>query len=100
MRLFTVQTLSPSQKNALASLVSRCQDAEGLSLSFPFEEGSLFLFLEEKNNVWAAMAFTPLWEDAFECAAFTDPSRRREGLFSRLLRAGLSALPGECDVYF
>lgn len=100
MRIFTASSLHSSLKESVQSMVFRCQNAEGLTLSFPFDDACLFVVCEGETGVCAAAAFTFLWDGAFECAAFTDPAFRRKGLFSEMLEEGLKKLPEESDLYF
>lgn len=93
-------TLSKQEQNAVQMLLERCRQAEGLTLSFPFEECTSFYLLfetEETNPTLSAVLGLILpdaseeasdpFEERAECLALTDPSRRQQGYFRTLLAA-------------
>ena len=69
-------------------MVNTCTAHDHTSLSFPFEDASLFLFSEYDGRIVSAIAFVPVDDLLFECSAFTDPEFRGQGLFSALLIRG------------
>ena len=99
MRLSTVHTLNSARIAGIHSLVSDCRQAEGLSLSFPYTDADLYVLLQENGQILSAAAFTDMG-DVFECSAFTHPSARRRGCFSRLLKAAVPRLPEGTELLF
>lgn len=90
MRLEMTEQLSPIQKAAITELVADCRSYENLTLSFPFEDAAVTWFLWEGSHLSAVFALLSTGTDAEEPAeacAFTHPSRRRKGYFSRLFHA-------------
>ena len=90
MRLEMTEQLSPIQKTAITELVADCRSYENLTLSFPFEDAAVTWFLWEGSHLSAVFALLSTDTDAEEPAeacAFTHPSRRRKGYFSRLFHA-------------
>ena len=99
MRLSAVHTLNSARIAGIHSLVSDCRQAEGLSLSFPYTDADLYVLLQENGQILSAAAFTDMG-DVFECSAFTHPSARRRGCFSRLLKAAVPRLPEGTELLF
>lgn len=99
MRLSAIHTLNSARIAGIHSLVSDCRQAEGLSLSFPFTDADLYVLLQENGQILSAAAFTDMG-GVFECSAFTHPSVRRQGYFSRLLKAALPRLPKGTELLF
>lgn len=90
MNSIHTQKLSSSQKQDLLTLAAHCKDAETLSLSAPTEDGlDYFLLYEDHLPVSMLFLFFPE-RTVCECGAFTLPSHRRKGCFSRLLEDALA----------
>lgn len=101
MPIIKCHTLNSAQKAQIHSLEDRCLKGSSLTLSFPEDSAEYFLLYSDENgSLLSAAAFTPVQDGIFECSAFTDPAFRNQGLFSDLLEAGLSMLPGESDLIF
>lgn len=100
MGIICTHTLHPSQKTGIQSLLTACWEKDSPDFSFPFEEAGLFVFFIDRDTILSAAAFTELDENTWECAAFTHPSYRKQGLFSALLEEGISVLPPETDLLF
>lgn len=100
---------------ALLELEKQCLSYEPLTLSLPVHEADFlvaaFDVTENKTAGTAlkadgislaalgAAAFLHIG-DSWECAAFTAPRMRRQGIFTALLEAGLAALPEDEELYF
>ena len=100
MTLHKVSSLDSSQIQHIKTMVNACTDADGTSLSFPFDEADLFLYFEHEGAIVSAMAFIPVEDLLYECSAFTDPKFRGQGLFSELLDEGIEELPEDSELIF
>lgn len=84
-----IQTAKPTkeQKKDMEQLLAACKAKEPLSLAAPVEDDLEYnIFLLYDDNFLAAMAFLFFPGDGHcECCGFVEPSRRRKGLFTRLL---------------
>lgn len=104
MRLEITETLSNEIRAAIEELLNACRAYEGLTLSFPYEEvTSTFLLWDDEASEGSGLLavlglllpfglhpefdISPDPEEPAELCAFTLPSRRRQGLFSRLFAA-------------
>ncbi len=100
MTLRKVSSLDSSQIQLIKTMVNACTDADGTSLSFPFDEADLFLYFEHNGAIVSAMAFIPVEDLLYECSAFTDLEFRGQGLFSELLNEGIEELPEDSELIF
>ncbi len=100
MKLHKIYSLDSSQIQQIKTMVNACTDADGTSLSFPFDEADLFLYFEHNGSIVSAIAFIPLEDLLYECSAFTDPEFRGQGLFSELLDEGIAELPEDSELIF
>lgn len=83
-------TLNPLQKNQIQSI----------NADFPTEDADLFALYETEESIRSAAAFFLEGEDLYECYAFTEPSFRRQGLFTRLLDLAIDELPEDSEFIF
>lgn len=100
MDIAITSCLNSSQKGAVQSLLADVKEKESLTVSFPMEDGELFLLGFIGKKLCAVLSFIREDERSYECSAFTHPSFRRRGLFSHLLEKGLSLLPPESELFF
>lgn len=100
MMIQALTTLDDDTKSKLQALVELCREAEGLTLSFPFEDAMLYILCFENEELLSAAAFLIQDEDLYECSAFTAPAYRRRQLFSGILDKALSLLPEESELLF
>lgn len=100
MKLHKASSLDSSQIGQIQTMVNKCTNMDGTSLSFPFEESDLFLYFEHDGAIVSAIAFIPMEDLLYECSAFTDPEFRGQGLFSELLDAGIDELPEDSELMF
>lgn len=100
MKLHKISSLDSSQIQQIQTMVNTCTGHDKTSLSFPFDEAELFLFIEEGRAVISSIAFVPVDENLYECSAFTHPDFRGQGLFTDLLDAGIESLPEDSELLF
>ncbi|MEY8393524.1 N-acetyltransferase [Lachnospiraceae bacterium 45-P1] len=100
MDITITSCLNSSQKEAVQSLLADVKKQESLTVSFPMEDGELFLLGWIEKRLCTVLSFIREGELSYECSAFTHPSFRRQGLFSRLLEESLSLLPPEAELFF
>lgn len=100
MKLNKVSSLDLSRTEQIKNLVNICTDHDKTSVSFPFDEAELFLFVEDDHAVISAIAFVPVEKGLYECSAFTRPDFRSQGFFTDLLDAGIEALPEDSELLF
>ncbi len=100
MDIIITSCLDSSQKEAVQSLLADVKEKEPLTVSFPMEDGELFLLGWIGEKLCAVLSFIREGELSYECSAFTHPSFRRQGLFSRLLGESLFVLPPEAELFF
>ena len=100
MDIIVASNLNPAQKSEIQCIVDASREKESLSLSFPREDADLYVLLSLEGRIRSAAAFTEEGENIFECAAFTHPDDRNQGLFSAVLEAGLSSLHEDADLLF
>lgn len=100
MKSYCVSSLDSFRKDQIQTMVNTCTAHDHTSLSFPFEDASLFLFSEYDGRIVSAIAFVPVDDLLFECSAFTDPEFRGQGLFSALLDQGIQELPEDSELLF
>ena len=62
MKLHKLSSLDPVQTRQIRDMVNTCTAHDGTSLSFPFEEGELFLLVEEDRRILSSIAFVPVEE--------------------------------------
>lgn len=103
MKIIDIPTLTETQTEEAARLVSVCRAHDGIRLTYPSEEtggGSRhYLFYEDGGTLAAILAMLPLDGQTAECCAFTHPAHRRQGCFSRLLAAAMEQFE-EYDILF
>lgn len=103
MKIIDTPTLTETQTEEAARLVSVCRAHDGIRLTYPSEEtggGSRhYLFYEDGGTLAAILAMLPLDGQTAECCAFTHPAHRRQGCFSRLLAAAMEQFE-EYDILF
>ena len=100
MKLHKLSSLDPIRTKEVLDMVNICTAHDGTSLSFPFEEGALFLLVEEDHRILSSIAFVPVEEKLYDCSAFTHPDFRGQGFFTDLLNAGIEALPEDSELLF
>ncbi len=100
MDITVTSYLNSSQKEAVQSLVEAVKIKEPLTVSFPMEDGELFLLGFCGEKLCAVLSFIKEGELSYECSAFTHPDFRRQGFFFLLLEEGLSILPPESELSF
>ena len=100
MKLHRISSLDPSRAGQIRSMVNICTEHDKTSVSFPFAEAELFLYIEHDHTVISVIAFVPVEKLLYECSAFTHPDFRGHGFFTDLLKAGLEALPEDSELLF
>ena len=100
MKLHKLSSLDPIRTKEIRDMVNICTAHDGTSLSFPFEDGELFLLIEEDHRILSSIAFVPVEEKLYDCSAFTHPNFRGQGFFTDLLNAGIEALPEDSELLF
>ena len=100
MKLHKLSSLDPIRTKEIRDMVNICTAHDGTSLSFPFEDGELFLLIEEDHRILSSIAFVPVEEKLYDCSAFTHPDFRGQGFFTDLLNAGIEALPEDSELLF
>lgn len=100
MDITATSFLKPSQKEEIQFLIDACRKKEPLTLSFPFDEDSLYVLAGSGGHIRSAAAFLKEEETVWECAAFTHPDFRNRGFFSAVIEKGLSILPPETELLF
>lgn len=99
MNIITARSLSPRQKDLVAGLFSFCREKEGLTLSFPSDDGDFFVLCMEGDRLVSALALYGLEPHLCECTAATRPDCRRKGYFSAALREAERRFR-DCDFSF
>lgn len=95
MEIIQTKTLSKEQKTEILALMKKLKNAQGLTLSFPFEDASSFYLLYQstqlsKELVSVLSLVLPEESDSdfpAECAAFTAPDHQKRRYFSTLFQA-------------
>ncbi len=97
MQIKKVNSLSKKERSEIEYLLADCRRAEGIHLSFPYDDLSSVHLLWENDSSAAGRALSAVlgliipqnedFDEPAECFAFTHPSRRRQGLFTALLDA-------------
>lgn len=94
MKIAATTTLSETQLEELRQLSDSCRIHDNIQLSYPTEECGdgccHFLLYEDDHTLASALAMLELNHTTSECSAFTHPSLRRRGYFSRLLECALN----------
>lgn len=85
MELIAASALSAEQKSLVSGLFSACREWEGLTLSFPSDDGDFFVLCIEGGILVSALALYQLDSHLYECTAATHPEHRRKGCFSQAL---------------
>lgn len=99
MKIIRTKQLDLHQLEDLHALETACRSHDQTSLTFPTEDGCLFFLLYDEETLLSAFsAFFNEFETC-SCSAFTLPSCRRRGHFTRLLEELLKE-SGECDLLF
>ena len=100
MAIHMTSILNTAQKEQIQSLITACRKKEPVTLSFPYEDADLYALYEADGTICSACAFMQEDEGSFECAAFTDPKYRGQGMFSELLDTAIDELPEDCQFLF
>ena len=64
MKLHKLSSLDPIRTKEIRDMVNICTAHDGTSLSFPFEDGELFLLIEEDHRILSSIAFVPVEESS------------------------------------
>lgn len=103
MEIIDTPALTGTQANEVTRLVSVCRAHDNIRLTYPSQEtggGSRhYLLYEDGGTLAAALAMLVLDGQTAECCAFTHPTHRRRGCFSRLLEAAMERFE-EYDILF
>lgn len=104
MKILSVNSLSPCQKEQVARLVQTCCHHDKQQLSMAEDADSYYLGYDN-HTLAAAICFYRQQEDLWECSAFTHPDYRRLGFFTALLDAAEEELEAEekqsgCSIQF
>ncbi len=86
MELITATVLSSRQKKLVSQLFSVCREREGLTLSFPSDDGDFFVLAMEQDILVSALALYRLEPHLYECTAVTHPEYRRRDYFTKALK--------------
>ena len=89
--------LTKAQQEQVKTLLDRCREKENFSLSFPMHEPQTKFFLaeEEDGTIRGALALCRFSSSEYEILAFTDPDRRRQGIFKKLWDTARVSLPAD-----
>ena len=68
--------------------------------SFPLDDADLFAIYETDGKIRSAAVFLTEDDTTCECFACTDPSFRRQGMFSELLDLSIDELPEDTELIF
>ncbi len=93
MQIIETSSLSETQIHEIARLTKACCTYDKIRLTYPYDESGdtcrHYLLYEANGSLSACLAMLPLDGGAAECSAFTHPACRRQGYFSRLLKAAM-----------
>ena len=99
MKIIRTKQLDLHQLEDLHALETACRPHDQTSLTFPTEDGCLFFLLYDEETLLSAFSAIFNEFETCSCSAFTLPSCRRRGHFTRLLEELLKE-SGECDLLF
>ncbi|ENY99260.1 hypothetical protein HMPREF1093_00470 [Hungatella hathewayi 12489931] len=99
MKIIRTKQLDLHQLEDLHALETACRSHDQTSLTFPTEDGCLFFLLYDEETLLSAFSAIFNEFETCSCSAFTLPSCRRRGHFTRLLEELLKE-SGECDLLF
>lgn len=99
MKIIRTKQLDLHQLEDLHALETACRSHDQTSLTFPTEDGCLFFLLYDEETLLSAFSAIFNEFETCSCSAFTLPSCRRRGHFTRLLEEFLKE-SGECDLLF
>ena len=99
MKIIRTKQLDLHQLEDLYALETACRSHDQTSLTFPTEDGCLFFLLSDEETLLSAFSAIFNEFETCSCSAFTLPSCRRRGHFTRLLEELLKE-SGECDLLF
>lgn len=99
MKIIRTKQLDLHQLEDLHTLETACRSHDQTSLTFPTEDGCLFFLLYDEETLLSAFSAIFNEFETCSCSAFTLPSCRRRGHFTRLLEELLKE-SGECDLLF
>ena len=85
MEIITATALSSQQKELVQELFRACREFEGMTLTFPAEDGDFFVLCMENGTLASALALYYLEPHLYECTAATRPDMRKQGYFSKAL---------------
>ena len=85
MEIITATALSSQQKELVQELFRACREFEGMTLTFPAEDGDFFVLCMENGTLATALALYYLEPHLYECTAATRPDMRKRGYFSKAL---------------
>lgn len=85
MTITYARSLTESQVLQIQELTKACQLHDHISLSFPIEDPVNCWLIYHEDELLAVLSLLQTEDSLWECRAFTHPSLRRGGLFSRLL---------------
>lgn len=99
MKIIRTKQLDLHQLEDLHALETACRSHDQTSLTFPTEDGCLFFLLYDEETLLSAFSAIFNEFETCSCSAFTLPSCRRRGHFTRLLEELLKE-SDECDLLF
>ncbi|MFT4006077.1 MAG: N-acetyltransferase [Lacrimispora sp.] len=99
MNLIRTNAPNETQTNSLLHLQEICRNHDNISLTFPMEEDCIYYLLCDEDVLLSALCAFFNENGDCECIAFTLPSKRNEGCFTRLLEELLKE-SGDCDLIF
>ena len=99
MNLILTNAPNETQINSLLHLQRVCGNHDNISLTFPLEEDCIYYLLCDEDTLLSALCAFFNENGDCECSAFTLPSRRNQGCFTRLLKELLKE-SGDRDLIF
>lgn len=99
MNLIRTNALDETQTNSLLHLQEVCRNHDNISLTFPMDEDCIYYLLCDEDVLLSALCAFFNENGDCECSAFTLPSRRKQGCFTRLLKELLKE-SGDSDLIF
>lgn len=85
MEIIRTTKLTDQQLSDLHRLETACRTSDQTNLTFPVEEENLTFLLYDEDTLLSVFSAIISENDTFDCCAFTLPSMRRNGFFTRLL---------------
>lgn len=99
MNLIRTNAPNKTQINSLMRLQEVCRNHDNISLTLPMEEDCIYYLLCDEDVLLSALCTFFNENGDCECSAFTLPSRRKQGCFTRLLKELLKERE-DCDLIF